>query len=256
MQARWQARVPDHLEAVYFDAQKMQMGLGAAAVGGWESLGDALVVGGRVWLRTTHPSSPRYYRLVSNRYFQSNAFVYVPKGRANENAWHPEPGMTFAQAWKALAGKYPRGVVAAGYVRARELRTIAISHPATNQLPISKNAARYYTHPMESVPDAWAYVVGVIARGARTSRGRDGVTWAWVPPFANPYVVSYAHALRLQVPPKNMFTPPRPDNITAVGQLVGDTIIAEGALMLYPVTRAAVCTDAVYPTSANRALRN
>ncbi len=37
----------------------------------------------------------------------------------------------------------------------------------------------------------------------------------------------------------------------AVGQLVDNTIIAEGALMLYPVTRAAVCTNAVYPGSAN-----
>ena len=44
---------------------------------------------------------------------------------------------------------------------------------------------------------------------------------------------------------------PRSDNITAVGQLVGDTIIAEGEFMLYPVTRAAVCTEAVYPGSAN-----
>lgn len=246
MTVRAQARISESLKEIYFDAQKMQFGLGSAAVGGWEGLGDAVAAGGRAWVRTTNARSPKYFETVSNRYFQSNGFVYIPPGVAGESNWRVPPSTSLAQLWELLAKKNPEGVMFAGYVRLSPLRLIAIARPAIDGRSVLKNAPSYYTRPMESVPEAWAYVVGIAATSASATRPDR----AWLASLlaANPNRASQGtglvHALRLNSAPENLQSPPTPENVNAVGQLVADSAIAEGELRLYPVTRAGDC-DAV-----------
>ena len=52
IRARMEARVPDAMKDVYFDARKIRFGIGAGAVGGWESLGEAAVIGNGQWVDT------------------------------------------------------------------------------------------------------------------------------------------------------------------------------------------------------------
>ena len=245
--ARAQARVPDKLREIYLDAHNMQIGFGSAAIGGWEGLGDAIAVGGLAWVRTTRTDSPKYFATVSNRYFQSNGFAYLPHDRGNESSFRFEQPATLAQLWESLARQYPEGVMFSGYVRVAPLRLIAIARPAIDGRAVFKNAAYYYTRPMESAQEAWVYVVGIgTARSTISRIGR-----AWLASLLRSRAdttgngAGLAHALWLKSAPVDVLSPPTREHVIAVGQLVADeTMIAEGELKLYPVTRAGGCGNA------------
>ncbi len=243
MSARAQAQVPATLKEIYFDAQNMQFGLGSAAVGGWEGLGDAVAVDGSVWIRNTNNRSPKYYATVSNRYFQSNGFVFVPPGIESQQRWRVASPTSLAQFREALAKKNPAGVIFAGYVRLAPLQLIAIAHPAIDGRPVSKNAPYYYTRPMQSSPEAWAYVVGVAAANTYMKNADH----AWLssmliaPPSRQDAGAGLVHGLWLKSAPDDPHSPPRRDNVLAVGQLMAEAAIVEGELTLYPATRAGGC---------------
>lgn len=244
--ARARAQVPAAQKDVYLDAQKMKFGMGSAAIGGWQGLGDAVAVGGAVWVRTTNVRSPNYYATVHNRYFQSNGFLYVAPGLASASSWRPQGPTTLMQLWETLAKKQPAGVTFAGYVRLAPLQLIAIAQPAIDGRPVLKNAAHYYTRPMGSAPQAWAYVVGVAAASSAITRpDRD-----WLAPLLATHAgregsgTGLAYALWLKSAPADLHAPPGSENVNNVGQLVADSRILEGELNLYPMTRAGRC-DAV-----------
>ena len=247
MTARARAQLPDGVEEIYFDAKKIQFGLGSAAVGGWDGLGDAVVVGGTAWVRTTNTRSPNYYSTLGNRYFQSNGLVYIAPGHASELSWRVPPSLSLARLWEALAKNNPEGVVFAGYVRLAPLRLIAIARAAIDGRPVLKNAPSYYTRPMESAPDAWIYVVGIAAANAAIVRpDRAWLSAMLANDRAGPGA-GLAHGLWLKSAPGDFHAPPERDNVIAVGQLVADATLMEGELKLYPVTRAGGC-DAVAQT--------
>lgn len=243
MAARAQARVPEHFKEIYFDAERMQFGLGSAAVGGWEGLGDAVAADGVVFVRTTNIRSPKYFDTVSNRYFQSNGFVYIAPGQASESSWRATQPTSLVQLWETLAKKNPEGVMFSGYVRLAPLRLIAIARPAIDGGSLLKNAPSYYTRPMESAAGAWAYVVGIAATNSALTRRNHG----WLASLLTPHLhlvapgVGLAYALLLKSVPADVSSPPRRNEVHAVGQLVADTSIVEGELKLYPVTRAGNC---------------
>ena len=243
MTDRAQARLPPVLKDVYLDAEKIRFGLGSAAVGGWDSLGDAVVVGGEAWVRTTNTRSPKYYDVVSNRYFQSNALVYIAPGIAAESSWQPTQVTPLAELWTTLAKKYPGGVMFAGYLHLTPLQLIAIARPAIDGRPVLKNAPYYYTHPMESATEAWAYVVGIAAGDAVATRpNRDWLSALLRTESRRPNQgLGLAHALWLKSAPAVTASPPTREEIMAVGQLVAGSAIAGGELKLYPVTRAGGC---------------
>ena len=244
--ARAQAQVPDKLRDVYLDAQNMQFGLGSAAIGGWEGLGDAVAAGGLAWVRTTHADSPKYFATVSNRYFQSNGFAYIPHGRGTESRFRLEQPATLAQLWESLAIKYPQGVMFSGYARFAPLRLIAMARPAIDGRTVRKNAAHYYTRPMESSPETWAYVVGIAAANKMNTRTDRAWLASLLMSRSDPADTGtgVAHALWLKSAPVDVQLPPARENVKAVGQIVADhTMLMEGELELYPVTRAGSCGD-------------
>jgi hypothetical protein len=243
---RAQARVPDKLREIYFDAHNMRFGFGSAAIGGWEGLGDAIAVGGLAWVRTTRTDSPKYFATVSNRYFQSNGFAYVSHDREPVSSFRLEQPATLAQLWESLARQYPEGVMFSGYVRLAPLRLIAIARPAIDGRAVLKNAAYYYTRPMESAQEAWVYVVGIGTAKSTISRmGRAWLSSLLTSRADTPGAgAGLAHALWLKSAPADMQAPPARANVTAVGQLVADqTTLVEGEIKLYPVTRAGGCSD-------------
>lgn len=243
MADRAQARLPPELKEVYLDAEKIRFGLGSAAVGGWDSLGDAVVAGGEAWVRTTNTRSPKYFDVVGNRYFQSNALVYIAPGIAAESSWRPTQTTPLAELWTTLGKKYPGGVMFAGYVRLAPMQLIAIARPAIDGRPVLKNAPYYYTHPMESAPEAWAYVVGIAAGDAVATRPDRDWLGALLHTEARHHDqgLGLAHALWLKSPPVVTSSPPTRAEVTAVGQLVAGSAVAAGELQLYPVTRAGGC---------------
>lgn len=241
MTARARAQLPDVLKEIYFDAKKIQFGLGSAAIGGWDGLGDAVVVGGTAWVRTTNPRSPNYYLTVSNRYFQSNGLVYIAPERASALSWRVPPSLSLARLWGALAKQNSAGVLFAGYVRLAPLRLIAIARAAIDGRPVLKNAPWYYTRPLESASEAWVYVVGITA--ANAALARPDRTWmsAMFTSDRAGAGAGLAHALWLKSAPGDFHAPPERDNVIAVGQLVADATLMEGELKLYPITRAGEC---------------
>jgi hypothetical protein len=252
MSGRAQAVVPNSMKSLYLDAQQMQFGLGSGAIGGWEGLGDALAVNGLVWVRTTNTQSPRYHETVSNRYFQSNAFVYVPPGQATEISWKAKKEIATGKVWEELAAEYPDGVMLAGYVRFSQLHMIAIAKPATDGKSVTKNATHYYTRPMESVRDAWAYVVGVAGNKPSTVRPDHAAIMRLLPPASSRAGQGrgLAHVLLLKSTPENFQLPPARENVMAVGQLVTNSVMAQGELKLYPISHASECDNAIH-TKAN-----
>ncbi len=211
---------------------------GSGAIGGWESLGEALAFGGWLWLRTTHKESPNYYRLVRNRYFQTNAFVYIPAGRDSVESWDIPASTATERVWEQLAGLYPYGVLAAGELQFLRLRTIAIAVPAIHGEDLRRHAARYYTRPLEEKRDVRAVVVAVVAR-AEARRALPALARVLPPPALEARTATLAHALRLGG------APPQPET---VGQVLDDSVIARGRLALYPVGRMGECPQAILKT--------
>jgi hypothetical protein len=241
MTARARAQLPDVVKEIYFDAKKIQFGLGSAAVGGWDGLGDAVVVGGTAWVRTTNPRSPNYYLTVSNRYFQSNGLVYIAPERTSALSWRVPPSLSLAQLWEALAKQNSDGVLFAGYVRLAPLRLIAIARAAIDGRPVLKNAPWYYTRPMESASEAWVYIAGIAAANAAIARpDRTWLSAMFTSDRIGPGA-GLAHALWLKSAPGDFHAPPARDNVIAVGQLVADVTLMEGELKLYPITRSGEC---------------
>ena len=239
--------IPAQLEHVYVDARRIQFGLGSAAIGGWTSLGDGLVTGGKAWLRTTHPASPHYYSLVANRYFQTNFLAYVPPGVPPLKILRLEPGTRAGQLWKTLAARYPGGVMLEGYARMQPLHTIAIAQPAIDGKSISRHTPEYYTQPMETWADSWLYVVGY-ARDPALS-GHEPGTASMKQLDAEPLSTTYGlmHVLMLNDAPSDTAQVPVPAsaNVANIGQLVGDSVFIEGELRLYPMHHAAACVEAL-----------
>jgi len=248
MSGRAQAVVPHALQGLYLDAQQMQFGLGSGAIGGWEGLGDALAVNGLAWVRTTNPQSPRYHETVSNRYFQSNAFVYVPPERSTDISWKATKETAISKVWEELAAEYPDGVMLAGYVRFSQLHVIAIAKPATDGKSVTKNATYYYTRPMESAQDAWTYVVGVAGGKPSTVRPDHAALTRLLPPASNRASQGrgLAHVLLLKSTPENFQLPPARESVVAVGQLVTNSVVVQGELRLYPISHASECDSAIH----------
>ena len=60
IRARLAAQVPDALRTVWLDAERVGVGLGTAAVDGWEGLGDALVISGQAYVASTRHDTPAF----------------------------------------------------------------------------------------------------------------------------------------------------------------------------------------------------
>ncbi len=241
-QSRAEGVVPAALSNRYLDAQRILFGLGDGAVGGWASLGDAVVAGGRVWLRTTYSISPNYYQLVDNRYFQTSFLAYVPAGALPSTTFVIPPGEPMYQLWQQLARRYPHGVMVEGYAKMRMLHTIAIAQPPLSGLPIAKHTPFYYTQPMESTDDAWVYLIGIAARLSRTHWWINTQALRQIVPRAQMRGADgLADVLQLRARPATTDSPPDPNSVLSVGQLVGYSTVARGRLRIYPIHRVADC---------------
>jgi hypothetical protein len=215
----------------------MRVGLGSAAVDGWDSLGEALVADGELYLRSTRRGRD-YYRTLRARYFQSNAFVYVPRDVAPGATRRVAPGTRLGELLRELAGQHPGGVLVAGHVRAAELEMIAIARPAIAGRPILAHTAEYYTRPLVAARDTWVYVVAAALRADHPAAAR------LLPPPAAGTRDGFALALRLTTAPPAPDAAPAAESVVAVGQLVASTVLAEGTLELYPITRLEDCMPA------------
>ncbi len=237
MRWRYAAQVPPAIAEVYLDAERINVGLGAAAIGGWDGLGDALAVGGRVFVRHTNRRSPKYYELTSNRYFQSNAFVYVPAARLAEAYYNVGAATSLDRLLTSLLHEYPGGIIAAGALRFASMRTIAMAAPAISGKAVMFNTTGYYTRPMENLKNAWGYVVLITAPN-------DARLASILPPLAARTAPS-GHALVLQLPDApDAGATSSLENTVAVGQLLKDSTATEGQLAIYPIERIVECDDA------------
>ena len=246
IRAREQATVPDALRDSLLDARRVRVGFGTAAIGGWDSLGDALATAGELWLRPTDRNSADYYGLTSSRFFRASAFIFVPREHTPRTRLRLAKGATVGEIWRNLAGRYPSGVIAAGYARAQVLNGIAIAAPAIHAMPISKYAPQYYTMPMESALDSWIYVVAVAVDPQRPALSIGGPLLSRVIPSQMRQTharYGYAHFLRLKNEPSTTLLPPKGANVASVGQLLDSTTVSDGELELYPLTRLSGCDE-------------
>lgn len=226
-EARRGAYVPHALAARDYDARAIAVGLGSAAIGNWGNLGDALAVGGNLWLRSTLRDSPHYYTALHNRYFRTQYFLYAPAG-AQPSAELTLHGGDLAAVARGRAVR--NGVLFAGYVRFARLETIAIARPPTRAYAVAAHVPSYYTEPLERHTDVWAYVVGVIAP-APALRARVTVDAGDL----------NAHALILRHAP-DLGAAPRADDAVALGRVVvANSPIALGALAFYSLRDLRAC---------------
>lgn len=226
-QARRAAYVPHALAARDYDARVIAVGFGSAAIGNWGSLGDALAVGGRLWLRSALRDSPRYYTALHNRYFRAQYFLYAPID-AQPSAEMTLRGGDLSTIARARAVR--NGALFAGYVRFARLETIAIARPPLRAYAVAAHVPRYYTEPLERHTDVWAYVVGAIAPTPML-RARVAIDAADL----------NAHALILRDAP-DLGAAARADRVIALGRVVAATSpIAHGALAFYSLRDLRVC---------------
>lgn len=236
VRAREAAALPDRLRSAWLDAEQMQVGLGSVALDGWESLGDGVVAGGRAWARSTRRNSNDYYRLLRGSHFQSSHFVYVPRGMAEAGRVRVVAGDNMRKLASALLATHGDGVLAAGYLQFRELRTIAIAEPPIAGVSVRQHAARYYRRPMEQAREHWAYVVLVALPAGSASAGIGARIVA-----VRSQLALLAHAVTLREAPPDKSAAPPAQLALSVGEVIWDSLLNEGELALYPVRRIVAC---------------
>jgi hypothetical protein len=239
------AAIAARLQAQEFNTDDMGIGLGRAALGDWNSLGEALLAGGWIYVRSTAAGTPGYYRILHDQRFYTSAFTYLPRS-ARPVGRHVSDQPQELAAWRqGLVTQYPGGVLVAGYVRFARLATIAISRPAIAGLPVSRHPAHYYTEPRELHHDRWAYVVGVIVRQPLSGGQRtDPMLARLLAPDAQGRSENLIHALVLTVPPSGLDTIPAPEQVMSLGRVTNDSVIAQARLDVYPLHRLAACAPA------------
>ncbi|MHB8346744.1 MAG: hypothetical protein ACYDHM_06035 [Acidiferrobacterales bacterium] len=250
--ARAAALVPVTLADRYLDARHILFGLGDGAVGGWASLGDAVVAGGHIWLRTTNSASPDYYRLVVDRYFQTSFLAYVPAGTPPRTTLIIPPGEHVYRFWQQLGRRYPQGVMVEGYVKMKTLYTIAIARPPFSGLPVATDTPFYYTQPMQSASSVWVYLTGIVAH-LSSAHWQDNtrILRRLVPHGQMRGSDGLADVLQLRTRPVMTDLPPAADTVLTVGQLVGRSTVSRGRLRIYPIFRATDCPDAYVQRSGS-----
>jgi hypothetical protein len=247
VRARLAARIPEELRTALLDARRMQVGVGAAAIESWEGLGDALVVAGRAFVRTTRRATARAHALESGRFFQTSNLVYVPLGTQARATWPVEAGTTLDTLWRRLAARYPDGVLVAGNLHWQQLRHYAIARPAIDGLAILDHATHYYTQPMENSADTWAYLVGVAAP-ARAKPSADTLHARLLARRADGGLDLPVHVLILKNAPADPARAPKIEEAVRVGRAAGRSLLGGGTLALYPLQHLGACQDAFVST--------
>ena len=230
-QARRAAYVPYDLAQRDYDARTIGVGFGSAAIGAWGSLGDALAVGGKLWLRSTLRDSPRYYAAIQNRYFRTHYFLYAPAGtRATARV-----NLTAGDLLQIRTAHTDRaGALFAGYVRFAQLDTIAIAQPPLRAYAVATHVPRYYTEPLDRHRDVWAYVVGVLAH-TPTLQARLAADSAEL----------FAHALILREAPADVAVAPAIKDVVSLGRVVhASSRVANGAVEIFSLQNLRDCNAA------------
>jgi hypothetical protein len=243
VRARLAARVPDPLRTVWLDAEQIGAGLGSAAIGGWEGLGDALVVSGQAYVASTRNDTPVYQNLVHDRRFQSSNLVYVPSAARARDLVRVEPGLSLDALWRQLAARYPGGVLVAGTVQWQRLQRYAMTRPPIDGLSIFEHTTHYYTQPMETLSGVWTYLVGIAAHPRAMPTGNR----LYVKLFARRPDGSLdlpAHVLVLKAMPAEPTRAPTAEETVSVGRAASSSLLAGGLLALYPLEDVTACEDA------------
>jgi hypothetical protein len=285
VRARLAAQIPETLRHVQLDAQRIGVGLGTAAVGGWEGLGDALVVAGQVYVASTRSDAPAVQTLdrslparsrplapdavylarpwvrassipglvVQDRHFQTSSLVYAPPAARARATLRVEPGVPLDALWRELAVRYPDGVLVAGTVQWQRLRRYALTRPPIDGLSLFAHTTHYYTQPMENLSDVWSYLVGIAAH----PRAMPSGSRLYRKVFArrpNGDLDLPAHVLVLKSMPADPARAPTAEETVSVGRAASGSSLAGGQLTLYPLENIVACEDAFLPTAAGPVL--
>lgn len=236
-------RIPAGLWSSDVDAAPMTVGLGKAAVGDWRSLGDAVVAGGHLYLRSAAVDTPPHQRLIRARRFRTSSFAFLPADAAWPDRLTPAAGSSMDRLQQRLTERYPRGVLAAGYLRFHELQLWTVSRAAIDGAPVAEHVTEYYTEPLRTAADAWAYVVSLNARQPLPRPQRsDPLYQRLLAPSTDQNVeLAVTYALLLAAPPADPIQPPDPLAVLDVGQVTRSSVIADGVMRLHPFARLSAC---------------
>ena len=230
------ARIPEALRYAQLDAARMQFGVGVAAIEAWEGLGDAVVVAGRAYVRSTRRGTHRVGALESGRFFQTTHMIYVPRAVPAQEFLTVDAGTRLDKLWQQLSKRFPRGVLVAGPVHWQQLHHYAINRPAIEGLSIPEHITHYYTQPMQTSSQTWTYLVGIAASAD-----------------SQLHFIAHRHGGELDLPrhvlvlksaPANTANTPRPQDAVAVGRAAGNSQLASARLALYPLDNLGACSDA------------
>jgi hypothetical protein len=250
VRARLAARVPAALRTVLLDAGRIGTGLGTAAVGGWDGLGDALVVSDLAFVQSTRHDTAGVQTTVSDRFFQTSHLVYVPPSTRAQDSLRIKPGTPLDALWRQLAVRYPNGVLVAGTVQWQRLGRYAMTKPPIDGLSVFEHTTHYYTQPMEILPDAWTYLVGIAAH-PRTMPSGNGLYAHLFARRPDSEIDLPVHVLVLKAMPADLARAPTAEEAVSVGRAASGSLLAGGLLSFFPLQNILACEDAFVPTKVN-----
>jgi hypothetical protein len=253
IRARLAAQIPATLRHVQLDAEGIGIGLGTAAIGGWEGLGDALVVGGQAYVASTRHAASADQTLVHDRHFQTSNLVYVPPAVRARSTLQVEPGLPLDALWRQLAVRYPGGVLVAGTVHWQRLRRYAMTRPPIDGLSMFAHTTHYYTQPMEQLTDVWSYLVGIAAHPRAMPSG-SRLYWNVFARQPDGGLDLPAHVLALKTMPADPARAPTAEETVSIGRAASGSLLAAGQLALYPLDNIMACEDAFIPTTTGPVL--
>jgi len=250
IRARLAARVPAALRTVQLDAGHIGIGLGTATVGGWEGLGDALVVSGRIYVSPTRRDAGDVQAIASGRFFQTSHLVYIPPATRAHDSLRVHPGTPLDALWRQLAVRYPNGVLVAGTVQWQRLGRYAMTRPPIDGLPIFEHTTLYYTQPMENFADTWTYLVGIAAH-PRTMPSGHALYPHLFARRPDGDLDLPAQVLVLRSMPSDPARAPAAEDAVRVGRAASGSLLAGGLLKLYPLQNIRACEEAFVPAVAH-----
>lgn len=157
--------VAPSLAKKYYQAADYQYGFELASPKGLNSLGEAVLVNGHCFTRSTDKHSKHYLQTISGPTFLTSGLFVIPKG--GQETYHLYKvfaiPLSLAVLYDKLYAIIEQPFVMAGFVEFTQLHCTAIAKPPIYDEPIFNYRQQYYPHLPQILRHQPTFIVGAVA---------------------------------------------------------------------------------------------
>jgi hypothetical protein len=157
--------VPNPLKEQRYSAHDYQYGFEIASPENFESLGEAILVNGYCFSRSTNSHASDFYKTLSGENFVTSGIFLIP---LNAKPTYQvdvqfDKVCSLDKLYHELFAQIKQPFALTGFVNFTQLHIAAIAKPPIHDQNIFDHAAMYYPFPSELLTEGSAFIVGAVA---------------------------------------------------------------------------------------------